>query len=135
MSSAIVAAAPRIAKCIALLASDRDHEVLASVRALRRTLASTGSDFNDLAAVITRAEPHEPPTPREPRKPLRRSDIPQPVLWLESLRRSQRLTDWERDFASSIHAQIRSQPWRTLLPKQVGVLDRILLKIVAEERR
>jgi hypothetical protein len=42
-----------VAKLIALLASDRDGEVLGAVAAMRRTLASESLDLNDLARVIT----------------------------------------------------------------------------------
>lgn len=38
----------KIACIVRMLGSDRDHEVLASVRALKRTLTSAGADLNDL---------------------------------------------------------------------------------------
>ena len=39
----------RIAMVIRLLASDKDGEIIAAVHALKRTLASAGTDFNGLA--------------------------------------------------------------------------------------
>jgi len=42
----------RIAMTIRLLASDRDGEIIAAVHALRRTLASAGTDLNGLARGI-----------------------------------------------------------------------------------
>ena len=43
---------PKIAKLVPLLGSDRDTEVLATVRAIRRTLASAGSDLHALADTL-----------------------------------------------------------------------------------
>src|SRR5215510_6257451 len=39
----------RIAAVVRLLASDRDGEIIAAVNALKRTLASAGTDINGLA--------------------------------------------------------------------------------------
>jgi hypothetical protein len=44
--------AERLGKLVRLLASDRDGEVVAAVRGLRRTLASAGMDFHGLAALV-----------------------------------------------------------------------------------
>jgi hypothetical protein len=41
-----------VAKCIALLASDKDGEILAAVSAMRRTLAAEKLDLHDLANVV-----------------------------------------------------------------------------------
>lgn len=53
-------AAPRLADLIRLLASDHDGEVIASVRALQRTLKSAGCDLNDLGDLVERAPRHMP---------------------------------------------------------------------------
>jgi hypothetical protein len=45
--------APRLAKAIALLASDKPGEVLAAVAAIGRLLATVGTDFHGLAALVT----------------------------------------------------------------------------------
>jgi hypothetical protein len=42
----------QLGKLVRLLASDREGEVLAAVEALKRTLASSGHDLNDLADMI-----------------------------------------------------------------------------------
>jgi hypothetical protein len=42
----------KIAAVVRLLASDRDGEVIAAVNALKRTLASAGTDINGLALGI-----------------------------------------------------------------------------------
>ena len=43
---------PKIAKLLPLLASDQDGEVVATARAIGRTLAAGGSDFHALATAI-----------------------------------------------------------------------------------
>ncbi len=48
--NALAPVAPKIAKLIPRLASDHDGEVIATVRAIRRTLESAGLDLHALAA-------------------------------------------------------------------------------------
>lgn len=48
--NALAPVAPKIAKLIPRLASDHDGEVVATVRAIRRTLESAGLDLHTLAA-------------------------------------------------------------------------------------
>lgn len=48
--NALAPVAPKIAKLIPRLASDHDGEVVATVRAIRRTLESAGLDLHALAA-------------------------------------------------------------------------------------
>jgi hypothetical protein len=52
MTAALLGIAPTLAKLIRLLSSDRDGEVVASVHAMRRLLASIGLSLHDLADVI-----------------------------------------------------------------------------------
>lgn len=47
------AIAPKLAKLIPLLGSDKDGEVIATVRAIGRTLESTKADWHDLARALT----------------------------------------------------------------------------------
>jgi hypothetical protein len=54
MSAALAVVAPRLGQLIRLLGSDRDGEVVAAARALKRTLATAGQDFHDLAVGIER---------------------------------------------------------------------------------
>ncbi len=44
-------------KLVARLGTDADGEVIATVQALRRVLASGGADFNDLANLVASASP------------------------------------------------------------------------------
>lgn len=48
-------AAPRLAKLIPMLGTDRDGELVGTVHAIRRTLKSAGCDLHDLAEVVERA--------------------------------------------------------------------------------
>jgi len=54
----VIAAIPKIAKLVRLLASPEDNEVLAAARALRRTLKA-GSSLNELADEIERKAPDD----------------------------------------------------------------------------
>jgi hypothetical protein len=59
---ALFGIAPTVAKLIRLLSSDRDGEVVASVRAMRRLLAGAGLSLHDLADAIElpdRASPRD----------------------------------------------------------------------------
>lgn len=62
---------PKLAKLIPLLSSDKDGEVVATARAIERTLRAQGCDWHDFASAVTR-EPEtrviyiKPPEP-EPR--------------------------------------------------------------------
>jgi hypothetical protein len=52
MTAALLGIAPTLAKLIRLLSSDREGEVVASVHAIRRVLASVGLSLHDLADAI-----------------------------------------------------------------------------------
>jgi hypothetical protein len=72
--NALSPVAPRIAKLIPRLATNHDGEVVTTVRAIERTLKTSGLDFHDLAGALERApqtrtvivyrdrEPSEPQT-------------------------------------------------------------------------
>jgi len=53
--TALGTAAPRLAKLIPMLGTDRDGEIIGTVHAIRRTLESAGCDLHDLAEVVERA--------------------------------------------------------------------------------
>src|SRR5262245_32562183 len=53
MSGALVVAAPKLAKLIPRLSSDKDGEVLGAARAIGRVLASAEADWHDLVRVLT----------------------------------------------------------------------------------
>jgi hypothetical protein len=65
--STLGCASPKIAKLIPRLASDYDGEVIATVRAIARTLYGAGKDFHDLAcAVQQETAPANAAPPAEP---------------------------------------------------------------------
>jgi len=59
--NALAPVAPRLSKLLPVLASDRDGEVVATARAIDRTLKSAGLSWHDLAAVLV--VPTAPPDP------------------------------------------------------------------------
>jgi hypothetical protein len=62
MTAALLGIAPTLAKLTRMLSSDRDGEVVASVQAMRRVLASVGLSLHDLADAIelpARASQHD----------------------------------------------------------------------------
>ena len=130
MTSAIVAVAPKLTRLIPLLGSDKDGEVVATARAIGRTLAQAGADFHDLAAAIARAEP---PGPVEP-VCWRHIPPSERVMWLAEMQASRLLSPWEQDFSTSILTQVRFRPWSALSPKQMAVLNRLVSKFIAEAR-
>src|SRR4051812_29519552 len=69
--TALIPIAPRLARLIPRLASDQDGEVVATARAIARTLKAAGRDFHDLADAIGREpEPRVICIERAPDEPL-----------------------------------------------------------------
>jgi hypothetical protein len=68
-------ALPQIGKLVRLLASDRDGEALAAVRAIRRSLAAAGLDIHALADAVDGAslQPSQHPPVPAPPAPTRRA--------------------------------------------------------------
>jgi hypothetical protein len=103
--TALAPVASKIAKLIPLLASHHDGEVVATARAIERTLKSAGLDLHALADVVE----HEP-TPKE----LTVYDGPEvgePTTWLELARWCRhhddgRLEDHERAFVHDMAARL-----------------------------
>jgi len=80
--TALTVVAPKIAKLIPRLATDHDGEVLATVQAIRRTLAAAGLDLHDLVGALngrpvdhSEPEPKPEPTVREPQSWFQLCDI------------------------------------------------------------
>jgi len=55
--AALALVAPKLAKLIPLLSSDKDGEVVATARAIGRTLKNAGLDFHTLAHALEEPEP------------------------------------------------------------------------------
>ena len=86
----------RLSHLIRRLASTFDGEVVATVRAIERTLVAEGRDWHDLANQLTAPgtiQPNEPP-------PLYHM-----AHWLY---RRQNLTQWEQKFVPSVLRQLRA---------------------------
>ena len=93
-----LAIAPRIGKCLRLLASPEDGEKLAAIAALDRTLKTVALDFNDLAtAAEDGLSRPTAPAPKPADQPM--SDLDK-ALWIRDAEAG-RLTDSERDFIAS----------------------------------
>jgi hypothetical protein len=109
---ALVDVAPKLAKLLALLAGDSDGEVIATARAIGRTLASAEADWHDLVRVLT-----EPPTEKDSDP-----DAELPFV-LRCLHGHPSLNDWESKFIASI-ASLQARK-RTLSEKQRAAVMRI----------
>lgn len=73
--TALTVVAPKIAKLIPRLATDHDGEVLATVHAIRRTLAVAGLDLHDLVGALCAPAPSHLPNIREPNSWFQLCDI------------------------------------------------------------
>jgi hypothetical protein len=61
--STVSSIAPKLAKLLPRLASDHDGEVVATARAVRRTLHAAGLDYHDLARSLVRSASSALPPP------------------------------------------------------------------------
>jgi hypothetical protein len=122
MSSALLA--PVAPKLVALLASDRDGEVLATVAAMRRTLATVDADFNDLAGLLTAA------TTTAAR------DADELERWRQAIKflldHVDELSDREREFVVDIAPRLALG--RPLTAKQADWLAALYARILNAER-
>lgn len=106
---------PKIARLVPRLATEADGEVLATVRAIGRTLAAAGADWHDLAAALRPALP--PPGPSGMAEPGPH-ELREAAEWLA--RRMDRLTPREADFVANAGALLRRG--RGLSPRQAAWL-------------
>jgi len=105
---------PKVARVIAMLATDHDGEALAAVRALHRVLDANGLDLNDLAAVIEgRQTAQDRPGRQEPHA----------EAMLKALLASAVLTPWERGYCSDLARLIYRG--EALTPGQIAKLREI----------
>jgi hypothetical protein len=101
--NALAPVAPKLAKLIPLLSSDKDGEVLATARAIDRTLRGAGLDLHALAAQLG-AEPETRIVDREPpqRDPQTWGEV---ARWCRDTERG-RLADHERRFVRDMAARL-----------------------------
>jgi hypothetical protein len=124
MSADLAAVAPRIGQLIRLLASDKDGEVVATARALARTLKSVGADFHELANLVERPSPA-----LELSAPRPESAGPADAAWLHRHHWS-RLSEKERGFV------LQMLNWRRApTERQAAWLRSIAERVSACQRR
>jgi hypothetical protein len=120
--------AQRLSLLIPRLASDHDGEVVATVRAMQRTLEAARADLHDLAAVVRACG--EPPRQQEASRYAQHDDPPDHLtaqnwqrvaLWLQ---RQPGLNDWEVGFLRSI-----VEDFSTLSAKQHACLVKVWEKM------
>lgn len=112
----LAAAAPKLAKLVLLLSSDRPGEVAAAASAITRILEAHKLSWHDLAAVI--GEPMSPrPAPEHPPEPGSRDMLDHLACHTFDL------TAWEQDFIQSILEQ-RRKGW-SLSAKQRAKVKQI----------
>ena len=133
----------QVAKIVAMLSSDQDHEVLAAVRALKRTLASERLDVFALADAIkagadrlTPSVPRQPP-PRALTTPptiRERIDTRTRVEWLYASQ-WHRLGDWEQQVIKALKRRVERQGPDTLSVTERMNLDQIFARVTAGVKR
>lgn len=97
---------PKLGKFIALLASDKEHEVLAAVSAMKRQLAVDNLDFNDLARHVDHT------LSAACAQKISFQGVETVCVWLLA----KFVTAWERNFLNDIKYQIH------LSEKQLEIL-------------
>jgi hypothetical protein len=116
--------APKLAKLIPLLGSDRDGEVVAAARGIVRALATTGLDLHDFAKMATKtAEPGRPFTIDDIKSAYKEQEV---VRWpwqdaaMECLNSGFEWNDWEDGFLVNMCG------WRSRISdRQEEILDRL----------
>jgi hypothetical protein len=142
--------APKLAKSIRLLASNRDGEVVAAVRAMIRTLQGIGADIHDIAdriehsgnGALSEREMQEifdagikegvRRVEQKMRSQAVHSSLSSPqfpapaTMALYCYQRIDRLNDWEREFTTNMMSWTRRRP---LYPKQQARLEELYVKL------
>jgi hypothetical protein len=112
---------PVLARLIPRLGSPFDHEVLATARAIERTLKSQKLDWHDVAAAVTA---QAPPTQWD-YGPYRTEsgDAQQIRRWLEAISREDWLNSWTAGFVADL---LRRDSLDGLSGKQTACVNRII---------
>ena len=127
----MLTAAPRIAKLLPRLASSHDAEVVATARAIERTLKASGQDWHDLAREIETPVPAEIPhharRPRRERTPRTAPMSPEALRLLRAGLALDAFTAWERSFVDTVLTASRRRGWHPT-KKQTDVIARLVSK-------
>lgn len=115
---------PKVPALIARLASPHDGEVLATVAALRRVLASDGLDLNDLAAALDGAPAARATAcgEREEREEINHRDVAE-FCWVHG---RGLMSPKERRFV------LQMLDWRRPTEKQIAWLHALRARVVGE---
>ena len=121
--------APKPAKLLPGLATDADGEIIATVAAIRRTLAGHGADLHDLAAAVTRPPVErarvygDEPGPLTPARMVNR-------LWACSHEPIPR----DFDLIRNMHAHAWRGTAMRCSPKQRAWIEAIFARVIREGR-
>jgi hypothetical protein len=116
----VTALPPVLARLIPRLGSPFDHEVVATARAIERTLKSQKLDWHDVASVI--APPIQWDGERE--WPGDESDDAQQIrAWLQAISRESWLNSWTAGFVADL---LRRPSLDGLTGKQTACVNRII---------
>jgi hypothetical protein len=88
---------PDVARLIPRLGSPYDHEVVATARAIERTLKSQKLDWHDVAEAVSAP----PPIPWQPNR-TESHESAEMRTWLETISDENWLNDWTRSFIANI---------------------------------
>ncbi|QCO16963.1 hypothetical protein D3869_16860 (plasmid) [Azospirillum brasilense] len=117
--------APKLARLLPVLGSDKPGEVVNAAAAISRTLAAAGTDWHDLTALLTAAPappqgitPHQGATPQSRPGSVTSWGAAHRLLENPAL-----LNDWEHGFVSSVLSQMVAG--KRLSGKQATTLMRI----------
>jgi hypothetical protein len=102
-----------LARLIPRLGSPFDHEVVATARAIERTLKSEKLDWHDLAKTVT-----APPTQYEQHRT--ESEM---RSWLTAISREDWINEWTAGFVDSL---LRRRSLDNLSERQLACIDRII---------
>jgi hypothetical protein len=99
--------APRLTKLIPLLSSDHDGEVIATARAIGRTLQGAGLDFHSLVEALSIHKPTyaPPPARKEPAPAPQPTSLRDIVIWLRT-HAAHRMTYKEQTFVMDMATRL-----------------------------
>lgn len=121
--------APKLAKIIPLLASPRDQEALAALRALRRALEIAGADIHQFTDIIVASLPQPLRQSQAEKQPPPRPNLKRDYPWQEiavwCLNVAEVLSDTESGFLRSMTYKVdaptyRQEAWLYGLYKRFG---------------
>jgi hypothetical protein len=123
MTAALPAIAPKLQRLIPMLATNHDGEVVATARAIGRTLQAAGLDWHDLAERLAAPTAPQSSTSTRSAPHWRAMTLGTQRLWLAAMLEMPGFSRWEANFLATIAGY-----WlpRALSEKQVQTLDRLI---------